>query len=262
MTRTPIFPTPEHQQVAKLVNDYFAAIEHVDSVLVVNSCARGKAVPESDLDFAILVKPGTGGAIIKEIEAYWQSENEKHPVCVQYKKLHPFAHLHLDIIDGVYTPGIMEDGGAPDYFEIEIGNHICYSAPMDTAGPYFRELQKKWLPYYDEALRLRRLSMTKNACAYELDHISIYMKRGLHFQAFDRLYTAFQKFLQALFIAKKTYPIAYNKWIKEQIVTWLGLPDLYPRLSGVISVGNIESNQINEKVKMLDVLLNEFTQEY
>jgi hypothetical protein len=262
MKRKPIFPTPEHLQVAKLVNEYFGSLQHIDTVLVVNSCARGKAVPESDLGFAILVKPGTIPALIKETASAWQAEVEKQPACLQYKKLHPYAHLHLDMIDGVYTPGMIEDGGAPDYFEIEIGNHICYSAPMREAGPYFTELQKKWLPYYDEKLRLKRLAMTRNACAHDLDHVRLYMKRELYFQAFDRLYIAFQKFLQALFIAKKTYPIAYNKWIKEQIEIWLGMPELYPKLSPIISVSNIESDEIHEKIKMLDELLHEYKIEY
>lgn len=59
MTFRPSFPTKLHQDVAELVRDYFFTIPNVDTVLVVNSCARGKAVPESDLDFAILIKPNT-----------------------------------------------------------------------------------------------------------------------------------------------------------------------------------------------------------
>ncbi len=51
--------------------------------------------------------------------------------------------------------------------------------------------------------------------------------RGLYFQAFDRLYNAHQEFLQALFISRRTYPIVYNKWIHEQIVDILHLPELY-----------------------------------
>ena len=50
-----------------------------------------------------------------------------------------------------------------------------------------------------------------------LHHIPLYIKRGLYFQSFDRLYNAYQEFLQALFISRCTYPIAYNKWIREQV---------------------------------------------
>jgi hypothetical protein len=97
---------------------------------------------------------------------------------------------------------------------------------IDHVGNYFKELQNKWLPYYDEELRLQRLTMIKNACEYDLDHIPFFIKRELYFQALDVLCKAFQEYLQMLFIANKTYPIAYNKWIKEQIVKWLNKPDL------------------------------------
>jgi hypothetical protein len=82
------------------------------------------------------------------------------------------------------------------------------------------------------------------------------MERGLHFHAFDTLYTAFQKFLQLVFISKRTYPIAYNKWIKQQIVTWLKMPELYPGLLPIISINKIESDEINHKAFALGQLLN------
>jgi hypothetical protein len=69
------------------------------------------------------------------------------------------------------------------------------------------------------------------------------------------LYKAFQEYLQALFISNRTYPIAYNKWIKVQVVEWLNKADLYPKLSPILSIRNIESNDINVKAKMLKELL-------
>ena len=192
----PSFPTKLHRDTAELIRDYFLAIPGVDTVLVVNSCARGQAVPESDLDFAILTKPNTILTEIRNIESSWQIYLETQPTFLKYKQSNQFAHLHLDIIDGNYTPAILEKGEPIDYFEIEIGNQICYSAPMDNPGPYFKELQSKWLPYYNEELRLQRLTMSRNACEYDLDHIPLFMKRELHFQAFDILCKAFQEYLQ------------------------------------------------------------------
>src|SRR6187455_2575703 len=100
MTRIPAFPTTLHQETAELVRDYFLAVPNVDTVLVVNSCARGKAVPESDLDFAILTKPGVSRNEIILIENSWWVYAETHPVLLKYKKSNQFANLHLDIIDG------------------------------------------------------------------------------------------------------------------------------------------------------------------
>ena len=261
MTHVPKFPTSLHQDTAELIRDYFLSISKVDTVLVVNSCARGQAVPESDLDFAILVKRDTTEYEITNVHEAWLAYSANQPTILKYKQSTPFAHLHIDIIDGNYTPMIIEVAEPIDYFEIEIGNQICYSAPMDNVGSYFQELQNKWLPYYNNDLRLNRLTMARNACIYDLDHIPFFINRALYFQAFDILCNAFQKYLQVLFIANKTYPIAYNKWIKEQVAKWLNKPDLYPKLSPILSVTNIESNGINEKAKMLQELLINVTDE-
>ena len=249
------FPTLLHQDVAELICNYFSATSKIDTVLVVNSCARGQAVAESDLDFAILVQPNTTTNEIKNIEDQWLNYSVNHPTIIKYKNLSEFNHLHLDIIDGKNKPEAIEVGEPIGYFEAEIGNQICYSAPMNNAGSYFKELQDKWLPYYDETLRLQRLAMIQNACNYDLNHIPVLVKRGLYFNAFDILCKAFQEYLQALFIANKTYPIAYNKWIKEQVANWLDKPDLYANLPPILSLSNIESDELNEKAKLLRTLL-------
>jgi hypothetical protein len=56
---------------------------------------------------------------------------------------------------------------------------------------------------------------------------SWFLGRELYFQALDRFYPAFQGFLLALQFSRRTYPIAYNRWIREQVADNLGLPDLY-----------------------------------
>ena len=257
----PGFPTKLHEDLAELTRDYFHAIPAIDTVLVVNSCARVQAVPESDLDLAILVKPDTTAVEMKNIEGSWKTYIENQSTFIKYKQSSPFAHLHLDIINGIFTPAKIERGEPIDYFEIEIGNQIRYSAPMEKAGLYFQTLQSKWLPYYNEELRLQRLEMINDACHYDLDHIPFFIKRELYFQAFEILYKAFQEYLQALFITNKTYPIAYNKWIREQIIKWLNKPDLYPKLSPILSISNIESDEINHKAKDLRNLLNNLASE-
>lgn len=252
----PIFPTELHKKTAEIIYDFFSKISTIDSILVVNSCARGQAAPESDLDFAILVKEGTESSEISDIEQKWLKFSNNNSTISDYKKLNKFNHIHLDLINGIYTAQNIEIGEPWDYFEIEIGNHICYSAPIGSKGNFFNKLQEKWLPYYDENLRLQRLNMTINAFRYDIDHINIFIKRELYFHAFDILCKAFQEFLQALFIANKTYPIAYNKWIKFQITELLNKPELYPLLSPILSISCIESNEIIEKSKQLSDLLN------
>jgi predicted nucleotidyltransferase len=253
-----VFPTELHQQTAELVKDFFAAHPLVDTFLVVNSCARGQANPESDLDFAVLLHPEVSPAETLLIEQEWQYFAKTNADILHYKESYHFAQIHLDVIDGKYLAATWDDGGGPDFFEVEIGNRIAYSAPLGKEGSYFIQLKKHWLPYYDEQLRLQRLSMAIAACEYDLDHIPFFIRRELYFQAFDRLYKAFQEFLQALFIAYKTYPIAYNKWIKEEITVLLNLPELYDQLPAIISVNNIISTECNEKAAALRRLLEAY----
>src|SRR5215204_785859 len=153
MTLKPVFPTVLHHDAADVVQKYFLSSPSIDTVLVVNSCARGLAVPESDLDFAVLAKPRTTKNEIEKAEANWQLYAKENKIISKYKRSSPYAHLHLDIIDGNCIPQKIETGEPIDSFEIEIGNQICYSASMGNAGEYFRELQSKWMPFYNDELQ-------------------------------------------------------------------------------------------------------------
>ena len=257
MINKAIFPTQLHAAVAKNIQGFFADQGIVDTVLAVNSCARGQAVPESDLDFAILLKAKFTKSDRKKLENEWLKFSRTNKSILSYKASGPYAHLHLDLIDGRYAPGKIEIGEPINYFEIEIGNQIGHSAPLNQPGEHYMALREKWLPYYNETLRLERLKSLHEACAYDLNHIALFVKRGLYFQAFDILCKAFQEYLQLLFIANKTYPISYNKWVREQVVNWLNKPQLYPKLAPVLSVKNIESIEILEHAKMLRQLIHE-----
>jgi hypothetical protein len=97
-------------------------------------------------------------------------------------------------------------------------------------------------------------------CLNNLHHIPLYSERQLYFQSFDRLYNAYQEFMQALFIARHTYPIAYNKWIHEQIVEVLGLPELYERLTHLFEIQHFESTEIVAKAQEVEELLERYCQ--
>jgi hypothetical protein len=189
----------------------------------------------------------------------WREFSLTHPLIQRFRSTGRFAQVHLDLFDGRMIPTMWDDGGGPDSFEVEIGNRIVHAVPLQEAGAYFRKLQSKWLPYYGEDLRLSRLAMVRQECARDLDAIPFYLGRGLYFQAFDRLYKGFQEFLQALFVARRTYPLAHNKWIREQVVEWLSLPELYEQLPPILSVQNIESAELGEKAETLRGLLEQWT---
>ena len=60
-------------------------------------------------------------------------------------------------------------------------------------------------------------------------------------------------------MARRTYPLCYNKWIREQVDEWLSLPELYQELPPIISVRTIESAELGEKAQALRALLERWT---
>jgi hypothetical protein len=236
--------------------DFFRPHTQVEAVLVTNSCARGTATPESDLDMAVLIAPDTPPTERLELENSWQAYAATNEVFVSLRQAGRFTGVHLDLFDGRFTPDVWDDGGGPDNFELEVGNLLCYSAPLWERGDALKDLKAVWLPYYTEELRQERLTMVCRACRYDLEHVPFYVSRQLPFQAFDRLYKAFREFLQALFIARRMYPLAYNKWIREQVEDRLGLPELYAQLHSVLEVGQLESDDMVSNARKLRELLD------
>ncbi len=169
-----------------------------------------------------------------------------------------FSVVHPNVIDGRFGPDPHPADEYPDDVEIAVGNALAYSAPLWQRGDRLHQLRAEWLPYYDEELRRTRLADTRWCCAHFLDHIPLYVARGLYFQAFARLWASFRIFLQALFIAHRTYPIAYDKWIRDQVVDILGLPELYARLPGLFEIGRLESDELVGKAQDLRELLDRY----
>ncbi len=65
--------------------------------------------------------------------------------------------------------------------------------------------------------------------------------------------------MQALFIRRRTYPLAYNKWIRMQVEDWLGFPDLYAALPGILSVTFLQSDELMARASQLRTLLEAWT---
>jgi hypothetical protein len=128
-----------------------------------------------------------------------------------------------------------------------------------VSGHRYERLAGEWLPFYDDAVRLERLRAARwFVLDNNLARIPWYVGRGLYFQAFDRFYRAFQGFLLGLHLARRTYPIAYNKWIREQVAGNLGLPGLYERLPLLFELVPFESAALEEKASELASLAEEY----
>ena len=192
------------------------------------------------------------------MEIGWEDFEKSSEVIQNLYKVGKYSVVHPDFINGIFIPREQDEAAGPDDFEVEVGNFLAYSVPLWEGSDYFEQLQEQWLPYYSERLRQKRLERVRWYCLNNLHHIPLYIERGLYFQSFDRLYNAYREFLQALFIARRTYPIAYNKWIYEQIVEILGLPELYEQLTHLFEIKQFESTEISDKAKEVEELLEKF----
>lgn len=254
----PAYPTPQHSDAAAAVTALFAGDPAVEAVLLMGSCARGRASRDSCLDILILTRPDRPEERAR-LEALWEQHYPADPVYREMLAVGAFSHVDLEFIDGRYDPARHYHGwtSGADEFELEVGNHLAYSVPLYDRGAYYQELRARWLPYYDEDLRRERLAMVVKYCLNNLRHIPLFAARGLYFQSFKRLYHAFEEYLQALFISRRTYPIAYDKWVKEGVAEILGLPEVYARLPRLLEIHNFESQEVVARAAELEALLEE-----
>lgn len=255
------YPSMEHERASKATVDFFSTLHDVEAVVLYGSCARGKATRDSCLDILVIISPERLSSEKDKIEQRWTDFYESENVFAKLRRVGRYSHVDLNLIDGQFMPGPRDWTSGPDEFELEIGNTLVYSVPLFEGGDCFERLKADWLPYYDETLRLERSAMVRKYLLNNLDHIPLYVNRGLCFQAFDRLYNAFREFLQVLFISCRTYPIAYDKWIREQIEDILGMPELYGKLPSLFDVRQLESEMILHEAKALQRLFEEFVTE-
>jgi hypothetical protein len=253
-----VYPTLEHQAAAEVITDYFTTNYDIDAVLLVNSCARGKATRHSCLDITILARQDGSRSSLSDLEAGWETLEESSETIRALYRVGKYSVVHPNFIDGVFTPHEQDEVAGPDDFEVQVGNFLAYSVPLWQGSDYFTQLKGQWLPYYDEELRRHRLERVRWFCLNNLHHIPLYIERGLYFQSFDRLYNAYREFLQALFLARRTYPISYDKWIREQVEEILGLPELYEQLTHLFEIRHFESHEIADKALEVEALLQQY----
>jgi hypothetical protein len=257
--QTPVkYPTTEHQAAADAAVHFFSGCTGVDAVVLTCSCARGKATRDSCLDLAILVDPQMPPSQRSDLERAKDVFLAEDPAVQALQRVGRYSLVEPEITDGQFRPQPRGWTSGPDEFELAIGNTFVYSVPLWEANDRFRRLRAGWLPYYDETLRAERLAVARKYGLNDLDHIPLYVGRGLYFQSFRRLYDASREFLQGLFISRRVYPIAYDKWIREQVVEILGLPEVYRQLVQLFEIRCLESRELADKAETLRGLFQEY----
>jgi hypothetical protein len=243
-----LYPTPQHQRAADEVTAFFSEHPDTEAVLLTNSCARGKATVDSCLDMQVLTRTDRVAALERE----WLRFVAHSSAVADLHATGRWTELHLDVGDGEFEVRPIDH--ELDWLEVEIGNLLAYSVPLLERGDHLGELRAKWLPFYSDELRAIRLPAARDTCLGYLDRIPWFLDRELWFQALARLHGAFAWFLLALHVKHRIYPIAYDKWIHEQVVDNLNLPDLYERLPGLFEIAHLEGRELDQKAAELRTL--------
>jgi len=249
------YPTKRHEKAAKKLVDIFSKDERIASILLIASCARGKASKDSCLDVCFIVKDRN---LIKAVAKKFEKKSSEIKELREIHEAGQYSHIDLHITDGKVKIPERDWTSGPDEYELEIGNIFVYSVALFNRGNYFEKLKKKYLPYYSQKLQKERLAEVKKYMFNNLDHIPLYVRRGLYFSGFSRLYNASKEFLQALFIKRKTYPISYDKWIKEQLVEILKEPKIYKDFVGLLEIKDLESDELIRKAQELNAMAKRY----
>jgi hypothetical protein len=253
MTRV-VYPTSAHRRAAEAITEFFAERDEADAVLLTNSCAGGKATPDSCLDMQVVVQPHAVATLDEDFERFAAGS----AAIAELRRAGRFSDLHLDVSDGVVALDPIVEEGVP-WSEVSVGTFFVYSAPLHVNGERYERLRGEWVPFYGDDVRRERIEAARwFVLDNNLARIPWYVSRELYFQAFDRFYRAFQGFLLGLHVARRTYPIAYNKWIREQIVHNLGLPELYERLPRLFELERFESRALERRGAQLARLVEEY----
>lgn len=250
------FRTTTHRRAAEVAAAFLKEQAEVDAVLLVGSAAR--RADANDLDLSAIVSTSDQGPQVERKFAEFAATSSE---LLALNNLGRFVALDFHATDGVFSPRPRGWTSGPDGFELEIGNEVAYSVILWQRDARMTELRRQWLPFYDDARREERLASARMYAVNDLDHVQLMLDRDEPFHAFHRLYVAFQEFLQALFIAQRMYPIAYDKWVREQVEGLLGLGDLYSELPEIIGIPSLDGERIAQSTARLRMLLEEWTTE-
>jgi predicted nucleotidyltransferase len=248
------FRTTTHRRAAEVASAFLKEQPEVDAILLVGSAAR--RADANDLDLSAIVSASDQGP---QVERKFSEFAASCTELLALNNLGRFVALDFHTTDGDFSPRSRGWTSGPDGFELAVGNEVAYSVILWERDARVTKLRRRWLPFYDDALREERLASARMYAINDLDHVQLMLDRDEPFHAFHRLYVGFQEFLQALFIAHRTYPIAYDKWVREQVEGLLGLGGLYSELPKIIGIPSLDGERIAQSTERLRMLLEEWT---
>lgn len=255
------FPHQSYKTILTSFVDYFKGYPGVYAIALTGSLARGKAVRGSCIDLFVFLSTkhlkSLASTISSRIEAYSRLGGQ-------------IAYYEGDVEGGIELGDVRVDVGftdgnfnykhensfdiTRDEFETTVGNLLVYSIVLYQKGKQFQLLKQKYLPFYDDALREIRLKRTAQEFDYKMWKTRWLAERKEYFAALDALLEAQRIFIQHLFIKERKYPIDYVKWLREQCLQILAMPELYQELIRIADRIELTKNGIFEKSHLLEKL--------
>jgi predicted nucleotidyltransferase len=156
-----VYPSPEHEHAAEAATEFFAERPEAGALLLVGSCARGKASPDSCLDLGVLLSPGLTSAAQASLAQAWDQRRETIPAFEALRRVGRYSNVEVDFHDGWFEPQIRHWTSGPDPFELEIGNTLVYAVPLWDEGGQWERLRGQWL-YFQSLGRLWHASASKS----------------------------------------------------------------------------------------------------
>jgi len=234
--KVPAFATPLHERACESVIDCLANDRRIAALLLTCSCASGQASSQSCVDMTVLVRPEHHAQFAAKAWPLIEQFIAEDAACQALQANVPFDGIDIDLSSGQFSPDPHGNTTGPDWYEVEIGNTLAWVHPLLRHGAYLAELQTRYLAYYDDKLAQRRLETVLAFAHNNLDHVMPTARRSLYIQAHKRLMNTMSEFLQALFISRRIYPIAYDKWIREQLVDILQEPAMYDLVIDALAI--------------------------
>ena len=137
------YPSPEHERAAEAATEFFAGRPEAGALLLVGSCARGKASPDSCLDLGLLLSPGLTSAARASLARAWDQRRETAPAFEALRRVGRYSNVEVDFHDGRFKPQARHWTSGPDPFELEIGNLLVYAVPLRDEGGHWERLREQ-----------------------------------------------------------------------------------------------------------------------
>jgi hypothetical protein len=193
--------------------------------------------------------------IIKEPRFISDEHNERIESMIKVDGL----ILDLTYIDGNIKIGKTSYTVFKDNFERHIGNLYVYGKVLyEGKHSRYKKLKGKYLPFYSENLRKKRLSLLEEELKKRISKIRKSSEKGDIMKTIHNFDRVLKILLQYIFIKKKKYPLNYEKYIKEQFEHILQDPITYKKIEEILSHTTLSPASLAAAANSLNEIFESF----